>query len=312
MTRALTEAQIVARLGPEFTDRFGATLPAHLPAGDLTVEAVRALDDTLAVLAPESATVLGIERADGTELELRLHDVGSASAILWIHGGGMYLGSARADDLLCQRLSHELGVSVAAVDYRLAPEHGHPEPLEDCYLALRWLAERYERVVVAGGSAGGGLAIGLALLARDRSGPVIAGVQAWYPMLDDRATASSRELENTLVWNGRLSALGWSSYLGGRPADQYAAPARAADLGGLPPTFLDVGDLDLFVDEVTDFAARLADAGVSVEFHPYRGGVHAFEIVNPDAALSRTATERRLSWLSTILDEAPGRTSEAP
>ncbi|CAN5433834.1 alpha/beta hydrolase [soil metagenome] len=312
MTRALSEAEIEVRLGPEFTGRFGATLPPHLPAGDLTVEAVRDVDDSLVVFAPESATVRRIVRADGSELEIRLHDVSSSSAILWIHGGGMYLGSARADDLLCQRLSHALGVSVAAVDYRLAPEHGHPEPLEDCYLALQWLAERHDHVVVAGGSAGGGLAVGLALLARDRSGPRIAGVQAWYPMLDDRATASSLELEHTPVWNGRLSALGWSSYLGGRPADQYAAPARASDLDGLPPTFLDVGDLDLFIDEVTDFAARLAGAGVPVEFHTYPAAVHAFEIINPDAAVSRTATERRLSWLSTILDEAPGRNSEAP
>jgi acetyl esterase/lipase len=215
----------------------------------------------------------------------------------------MFLGSARFDDAFARELSETLGVSVASVDYRLAPEHPHPEPLEDCYAALEWVADRYDPVVVAGGSAGGGLAAALALLARDRSGPAIAGVQLFYPMLDDRGeTASAKELADTAVWNRRLHDLAWSAYLGGTSANQYAAPARASDLSGLPPHYLDVGDLDLFLDEDVAYAGALGAAGVVVELYVESGAVHAFERVNPDAAVSRRAIARRLRWLATRLE----------
>lgn len=302
--RALSDSEVAARLDPELVGRFAATLPPHLPAGELTVGLVREIDERISLRPDATAEPASIARPDGSSLDLRFHHKSSPHVILWIHGGGMFLGDARYDDAIARELAETLGVTVASVDYRLAPEHPHPEPLEDCYIALAWLSTRFDRVVVAGASAGGGLAIALALLARDRSGPAIAGVQAWYPMLDDRSvTASANELANAPVWNRRLHDLGWSAYAGGR-ADQYAAPARATDLRGFPPTFIDVGELDLFHDEDVEFARRLADAGVPVEFHDYLGAVHAFEAMNPDAAIARTARDHRTAWLAQILERA--------
>ncbi|CAN5164365.1 alpha/beta hydrolase [soil metagenome] len=311
--RVLIESEILARLDPEFVGRFDATLPPHLPEGELTVERVRAVDAAVAVLPDATAERHELARSDGSTLELRVHGAPASAAILWIHGGGMFLGSARSEDARCRELTQTLGVSTAAVDYRLAPEHGHPEPLEDCFAALEWLAERYDRVVVAGASAGGGLALGLALLARDRGRSTIAGVQAWYPMLDDRSlTDSVNELVHAPVWNRRLHDLGWAAYLGDREADAYGAPSRALDLTGLPPTYIEVGELDLFRDEDADFAGRLAAAGVPVEFHLDPGAVHAFDIINPDAALSRAAMARRVAWLATALAESPRKDDGRP
>jgi acetyl esterase/lipase len=214
----------------------------------------------------------------------------------------MFLGSARTEDPYCVELAARLGVSVVAVDYRLAPEHPYPTPLLDCYAALRWCAERAERVVVAGASAGGGLAAALCLLARDRGGPAIAAAHLYYPMLDDRhATASARELADTVVWNRRLADLAWAAYLGGRPADGLAAPARATDLSGLPPTYVDTAELDLFRDEDADYADRLHAAGVPVQFHLVPGAVHGFDLIAPDAAISRATQERRLAALATSM-----------
>jgi acetyl esterase/lipase len=307
---AMSESEVAARLDPELAGRFGTTLPPHLPVGELTVALVREIDERISVRPDATAESTTIERSDRLSLdqaplELRFHHKPSPHVILWIHGGGMFLGAARYDDALTGELAETLGVSVASVDYRLAPEHPHPEPLEDCYTALEWLSGRYDRVIVAGGSAGGGLALGLALLARDRSGPAIAGVQAWYPMLDDRSDRPSATLlAHTEVWNGRLHDLSWSAYLGAGRADEYAAPARAIDLGGLPPTFIDVGELDIFHDEDADYAARLAAAGVPVEFHDYPKAVHAFEAMNPDAAVSRLATARRIAWLTAVLNDS--------
>lgn len=304
---ALTQVEIAERIDPEIRVSLSATLTSQLPVGDLTVEQIRELDRALAVIPAATGSSEWIPRPDGSRLELRhyLPSAGDASlsrsAILWIHGGGMFLGSARQDDAQCQELSQALGVRIASVDYRLAPEHPYPEPLDDCYTALTWLADRYDRVVVVGASAGGGLAAGLALLARDRSGPAIAGLQLRYPMLDDRPTEGARSLANTAVWNARLNRLGWQAYLGGEEADAYAAPARATDLSGLPPTYLDTGELDLFLHEDTEFADRMRAAGGAIEFFVAPQAVHAFEALAPEAAISRQTVSRRHAWLARIL-----------
>lgn len=304
---ALTEVEIGELLDPEITIGISGTLTPHLPDGDLTVEQIRALDRRLAVMPPAVGSSEWIRRSDDSELELRRYlpsalDLEiSRSVVLWIHGGGMFLGSARQDDAVCQELGEALGVRIASVDYRLAPEHPYPEPLDDCYTALAWLAERNDRVFVVGASAGGGLAAGLALLARDRSGPAIAALQLYYPMLDDRETASARRLANTSVWNARLNRLGWDAYLGAATADAYAAPARSTDLSGLPPTYLDTGELDLFLDEDADFAAGIRSAGGSVDFFVEKNAVHAFESIAPDAAISRATVARRRAWLARAL-----------
>lgn len=306
---AATHAAVLERLDPALTGVVPLTLPAALPAGPLTVELVRRVDASLVSEPVETARVVRIGRTDGSALELRLHETERAdAAILWIHGGGMFLGSARQDDALCRSLSSALGTTVVAVDYRLAPEHPHPAPLEDCYTALDWLAHRYPRVVVAGGSAGGGLAAGLALLARDRSGPAIAGLHLSYPMLDDRESPMiTSELADTVVWNARLDALAWEAYLGGSPADQYAAPGRAADLSGLPPTVIDAGDLDLFVHEDIAFAAALEAAGVDVTLTVETGAPHCFEFILPDTDRSRATLERKHAALAGLLDGGAAR-----
>lgn len=295
------------RVAAELRPGLAGTLAAHLPPGPITVEQVRALDRRLAGwIALDDVETTTVPRDDGSELELRIHRSGSSDgAVLWLHGGGMFLGAAWCDDVRSRELADEVGATVVVPDYRLAPEHPHPAPLEDCLRALEWTAERFERVVVAGASAGGGLAAAVALRARDAGGPAVAAQHLYYPMLDDRPTVSRRELAETGVWDARLDALAWAAYLGGAPADAHAAPARADDLGGLPPAYIDTGELDLFRDEDVDYARRLAAAGVPVELHLERGAVHAFDVIAPDAALSRTVRARRAAALRRDLEGTP-------
>ncbi|MFG2042041.1 alpha/beta hydrolase [Dactylosporangium sp. NPDC048998] len=295
-------------IDPELLDGIAGTLTPHLPDGPLDVATVRAVDERRHEEAPPPppASPPEVLRTDDG-IELRVHGTGGA-CVLWIHGGGMYLGNARREDAFCCDLAAELGAAVVAVDYRLAPEHPHPAPLHDCRSALAWCAARYERVVVAGASAGGGLAAALCLLTRDlphdAGGPAIAAAHLYYPMLDDRhETPSSRELADAPVWNRRLADVGWAAYLGGRPADGLAAPARATDLRGLPPTYVDTGESDMFRDEDADYARRLAAAGVPTYFELVPGAVHAFEAIAPDAAISRTTRARRIDALRRSLRE---------
>src|SRR3984957_12209335 len=161
-------------------------------------------------------------------------------ALLWIHGGGYVIGTAQQDDVLCRRFSTKLGITVASVDYRLAPEHPYPAPLDDCYEALAWLAGLpavdSARVAIGGASAGGSLAAALALLARDRGEITPAFQLLAYPMLDDRSSSTSRAPANPnqRMWSPRSNQFGWAAYLG--DADpQVAVPARQDDLSGLPP-----------------------------------------------------------------------------
>lgn len=239
-------------------------------------------------------------------------------AILYIHGGGLNHGSIETDERQAAPLTQVVtdGAVVVSVGYRLAPEHSHPTPVEDCYAALIWLwnnASRLridrERIAVYGGSAGGGLAAALALLARDRKRPQIAFQVLLYPMLDDRnETPSSREIIDIGIWDRDLNIEAWRYLLGetaahavGTQVSAYAAPARAVDLSGLPPTYLDVGELDLFRDEDIIFAHRLMAAGVPVEMHVYPGGIHASELLAPTAALSNRISGYRRDALNRAL-----------
>ncbi|PRZ41236.1 acetyl esterase/lipase [Antricoccus suffuscus] len=234
---------------------------------------------------------------------------GNAPGIYYIHGGGMCLGDIDGEDVTASTLSSALGAVVVSVDYRLAPEHPHPAPVEDCYAGLAWMAGQAGqlgidpgRLVVYGGSAGGGLTIATALLARDRGGPPIAFMMPIYPMIDDRnETPSSHEIVDVGVWDRDGNIEAWQWYLGGSPADQYAAPARAEDLTALPPAYIDVGTVDLFRDEAVDFAQRLMAAGVPCELHVNPGAFHASEIFAPDAALSQRIRATRLAALRRAL-----------
>ncbi|MFC4013534.1 alpha/beta hydrolase [Nonomuraea purpurea] len=230
-------------------------------------------------------------------------------ALYWIHGGGMIVGSPEMDDQMVIGYVEELGVVVVSVDYRLAPDHPHPAPVEDCYAGLVWTAKSADelgidpaRLVVGGASAGGGLAAATVLLARDRGGPDIAFQLLVCPMLDDRnITPSSHEFAEAVVWDRAANLFGWTALLGDRVgADDvppYAAPARASDLAGLPPAFIDVGELEVFRDEDVDYALRLSQAGVSTELHLYPGAFHGFDGMVPGAELSKRARTARLAAL---------------
>lgn len=216
---------------------------------------------------------------------------GSDAALLWVHGGGHVLGTASQDDPLMDEIVALTGCTAVSVDWRRAPEHVYPAALHDCYAVLAWLARTSRRLVVGGASSGGGLAAGLALMARDRGEYDVAAQVLIYPMLDDRmSTASSRFVTDARVWNDVSNRLAWKAYLGGMAPDSvpaYAAPSRATELGGLPWTWLATAELDLFCDEDIDYAHRLMSAGVSTELHVYRGAVHGFDLFAPEAAVTR-------------------------
>ncbi len=210
-------------------------------------------------------------------------------ALLHLHGGGYVMGSAAGADAEKAALCAELASVIASVEYRLAPETPHPGPVEDAYAALRWLHDNAAalrvdrtRIAVGGESAGGGLAAALALLARDRGEIGLVFQHLMYPMLDDRTvTADPHPFTGDLVWTRDDNRFAWTSLLGAEPGgadvSPYAAPARAADLSGLPPAFIAVGTLDLFIDEDIEYARRLIRAGVPTELHVFPGAYHAFD-----------------------------------
>jgi acetyl esterase/lipase len=203
----------------------------------------------------------------------------------------------------------EVGLVAVSVEYRLAPEHPHPAPVEDCYAGLVWTGEHCDelgidpsRLIIAGASAGGGLAAGTALMARDRGGPALSHQVLMCPMLDDRGiTQSSQELDGDGLWDRTSNATGWAALLGdacgGPDVSPYAAPARAQDLSGLPATFIDVGSVDTFRDEDIEYAARLSRAGISVELHLWPGGFHGFDEMAPETALAQAARATRLGYV---------------
>lgn len=216
---------------------------------------------------------------------------GVVPAILHIHGGGYVIGEPSVGDVANKAVVRELGCAIFSVDYRLAPETVHPGPVEDCYAALVYMAGNAAalgldatRIGVMGESAGGGLAAGLALLARDRGGPVLAFQHLIYPMIDDRTGVSSEPHPHTgeFVWRPQDNRFGWGALLGTAPGGEavspYAAAARAEDLSRLPPAFIAVGTLDLFVEEDIEYARRLVRAGVPVELHVYPGAYHGFQL----------------------------------
>lgn len=213
--------------------------------------------------------------------------VGLRPGIFYLHGGGLILGNQNF--LLDSTLPwvEELDAVLVSPGYRLAPEHQHPALLNDCWSALEWFVENISKlgidpnkVMVAGHSAGGGLAAGIALLARDRGLKIKFCAQLLiYPMLDDRmVTASSKQMMNDGTWPGRNNILAWEWYLGpkekrdGLKEVEYAAPARMKDLSGLPPTFIDVGTAEPFRDEVINYSMKLLECGVRTELHVYDGG----------------------------------------
>jgi acetyl esterase/lipase len=223
--------------------------------------------------------------------------------ILYVHGGGFIIGSVETEHAGAASIAIETGAVVVSVEYRLAPEHPFPAPLHDCYSALVFLAAEagalgvdVDRLVVSGGSAGGGLAAGTALFARDHGGPALCFQMLNIPELDDRLeTSSMRSFTDTPMWNRPLAEKSWAAYLGHgydrADVSPYAAPARAEDLSGLPPAYISTAEMDPLRDEGILYALRLLQAGVSVELHHFPGTFHGSALVATAAVSKRARAE---------------------
>lgn len=229
-------------------------------------------------------------------------------AILHCHGGGMILGKVSQQAKGLAFMVSQTGVPMFSVEYRLAPESKGTNLVEDCYAGLEWLSKNAAtfnvdpaRIAVQGESAGGGLAAGVALMARDKAlSPPLAKQILIYPMLDDRNFTPNPKIEPFAFWTTVDNITGWTALLGedkaGNPeadVSHYCAPARAKSLAGLPVAYIDTGDLDIFRDEILEYVSRLAKEDIQVEFHLYPGIPHAFEVLAPTASCTQRAFANR-------------------
>lgn len=251
--------------------------------------------------------------ADGATIDLHWFTRGDerpGSAVLYIHGGGMICGTVPLYEAVISDYVAASGVPMLAVEYRLAPEYAHPAPVEDCWVGLQWLVDHAEelgvdpaRIAVMGDSAGGGLAAGVALLARDR-GIGLKRQILIYPMLDDRNLEPEEALMPFANWTYDNNFTGWSALLGpafgAADVPPAAAPSRASDLRGVAPAYIEVGELDIFRLEDIDYARRIAAAGVSIELHVHPGAPHGFERMAPESDVARRATADRLRLLASL------------
>ncbi|MFF5259714.1 alpha/beta hydrolase [Actinomadura viridis] len=313
------DLQVAEAFAPFAAQAAGATPP---PVGDVaarrtTLEGVFGHYDA-AQPFPGDVTVTDHElaTADGARIGLRwyVRDGDPAEpgpAALYMHGGGMIAGSAGLFDGTAARYVSASGTPILSVDYRLAPEHPHPVPVEDVYAALVWLHEHAAdlgvdpaRIGVFGDSAGGGLAAAVSILARDRQGPAIARQILVMPMLDDRTLTPDPLLAPFTVWSWDDNRTGWQALLGdaagGPDTPAHAAPARVADPAGLPPAYIEVGQLDIFRDEDLTYALRLGRAGVPVEFHLHPGVPHEFDFIAFASSAARRAFADRVRALASL------------
>lgn len=238
---------------------------------------------------------------------------GATPCVYWIHGGGMVLGDRFTMIEHPLEWVDLLGVTVVSVEYRLAPEHCGTALVDDCYAGLIWVAKHADelridpgRIVVGGGSAGGGLAAGVALMARDRKDPEIFGQLLVCPMLDHRnITASSEQYDGAYgSWTRTMNDFGWSCLLDGISDEEvpaYVSPALASDLSGLPATYIDAGSAEVFRDEDVAYATAIWAAGGQAELHIWAGGFHGFDILAPAAQVSIAARATRDDWLTRLL-----------
>jgi acetyl esterase len=223
--------------------------------------------------------------------------------VVMIHGGGFVIGSVEVEHAGAAAIAISTGAVVVSVEYRLAPEHPYPAALHDCYAALRHLHDEADalgvdpdRVALAGTSAGGGLAAATALFARDLGGPAVCFQLLHIPELDDRLqTGSMQAFVDSPMWNRPLAEQSWRAYLGplygAADVPAYAAPARAADLSGLPPAYISTAENDPLRDEGITYAQRLLQAGVSVELHQFPGTFHGSMVVTTAAVSKRAQRE---------------------
>ncbi len=276
-------------------------LPLDLADEDLTAAGAMRRDFTIKGYNDADILVSVIARADHGE---------RGPGIYYTHGGGMVAGNQMSGmHVVLPRIIAHDAVAVS-VNYRLAPEFPDPFPVEDCYAGLIWTIEHAAelgidplRVMIAGASAGGGLAAGTALLARDRGGPHLTAHLLMCPMLDDRDdTSSAAQFEGVGTWDRASNVMAWTALLGDRrktgEVSIYAAPARARDLSGLPPAFIDCGAAEVFRDEDVAYAQALWRAGVQAELHVWPGGFHGFDMLAPEAGISKAAIAARDAWVA--------------
>jgi acetyl esterase/lipase len=317
----------VTALDPRLDPELAPTLTAA-PALDLSgdIPRLRArmteLNAPLLAAAPDVPEAVSEDRdADGVRVRVYRHrdHVAPSAGLVWIHGGGMCFGSVEGDDFMCRTWAKQLGCVIVSVDYRLAPEHPYPAHVDDCTTALRWFAANLDdlgvdpaRVAIGGASAGGGIAAGTALRNKDEGGVPLRFQLLIFPMIDDRSiTPSSTEMTEPRAWNRDSNRHGWNAYLAGRAgADDipiYAAPARATvdQLRGLPPAYIDVGELDPFRDEDIAYAQKLLQAGVSCELHVTPGAYHASESSALHAASSKRIRGYRRDVMQRVLGSRP-------
>jgi acetyl esterase/lipase len=268
-----------------------------------------------AVFAPVESpdierTELTTEPDGGVSMTVLRHRdaVGNLPVLFWMHGGGTVIGNRYMDDARLGEWCRSLSCVCVSVEYRLAPEAPYPAAIDDCDEGLRYIfghaAELRldtRHIGVGGRSAGGGLAAALALRWRDRGDDRVAFQYLEYPMLDDRMDWPSSQLDGLPVWSRESNAFGWRAYLGEHYGSDHvppdAAPARASELAGLPPTFITVGTADCLRDEAIDFGARLCRAGVLTELHVYAGAIHGFDMF-ADCAVVRCAARDSADWLA--------------
>lgn len=296
---------LIDQVDPELLPQLEAPAATAVPISRETMGEVRALSEQRQKTKPvygstQSRKVTVEGRAGPVDLFIfETETTGKPKpCLLWLHGGGYIMG--RAEDMWNGPLFAErAGCTVVSVKYRLAPEHPFPAGLEDAFAAMNWISDNAgtlninpERIAVGGASAGAGLAAGLALYNRDRNGPQVAFQLLLYPMLDNLHDTPSGRLSDHPIWCRADSLAAWEMYLDGLPgtaASPYAAPARATEHSNLPPAFICVGEVDLFLDESQDYGRRLNKAGVDCEVKTYPGMFHGGE-----AAGSETAVGKRM------------------
>lgn len=309
-----TSKMDIAELHPELRKSYSRmpTLPLHVPGFYPFISLLMKLIPNKAKPVPG----VSVQDVPVKHCNVRVYrpEGGNCGAgLMWIHGGGYIIGNTAMNDRECVALARDLGLVVASVDYRLAPKHPFPAALDDCMdawqfmssCAGQWGIDR-SRMAVLGQSAGGGLAASLAQRIADAGGVQPAAQVLWYPMLDDR-TAANGELDTLRhrFWNNRNNRVAWEYYLGqaagATRVPPYAVPARRDDLSGLPPTWIGVGELDLFYAEDRAYAEQLTAAGVDCELYLAPRAPHAFDALVPDSSVARETVQDYYRFLRSHL-----------
>lgn len=263
----------------------------HLVAArtDLSAELLPAVRDGLDARRRDGAAgvdTTGVDVRDAVvaeQIPIRIYRGGDAGAVLYCHSGAFVLGNLDTDHLQCVEMARRAAATVISVDYRLAPEHPYPAGLDDVLAVLDWVADTYgtQRLAVAGNSAGGALAAGVAQRAAAGAAPPVVFQLLHQPVLDNGLTPSKQEFDSTPGFDGPAAELMWRHYLAGEPGPSGAVPARVADLTGLAPAFISCSELDPLRDEAVDYALRLMWAGVATELHVVPGTCHGFDSLLP-------------------------------